>query len=134
MTSKTSLGVDYGRERVGLALADEGSPRRLATLHNTPNLAEDIGKIVADHHITTVVIGLPRTDDSIDSTWTNEVRAFVHQLTAVLSAEVVLQDEFGTTGAARDRLRQEGKLDVQHRELIDQEAAVIILEDYIGGS
>lgn len=125
------LGVDYGSKRVGVALAAAGGqPQRLTTLAGDSSLLEELGRLLSAHGIDTVVVGLPRNLDGEDTAQTAMVRVFGAQLRAA-HPEVVLtwQDEALTSEIARDRLRQQKVTDVA--AILDQEAAVIILEDYL---
>lgn len=121
------LGIDYGSVRVGLALAEAPAPpHRLATLPNDAQLIETLHQLIADHQVDKVVVGLPRGLDGQETAQTKAAREFAESL----GHEVVLQDEAGTSSAARDRL---GKQVERQPELIDQEAAAIMLEDYLRG-
>jgi putative Holliday junction resolvase len=125
------LGVDYGAKRVGVALAVVGErPQRLVTLANTASLLEELGVLLAAHQVETVVMGLPRNLDGDDTLQTDLVREFATHLQA-LYPQIVLawQDEALTSEIARDRLQQQRQADLE--AVLDQEAAVIILEDYL---
>lgn len=129
---KQILGIDYGRVRVGLACtdADGSSPQRLKTLANATNLIDRLQTLVIDQHISKVVVGLPRGIEGEETAQTALTREFVRKLKAAIKVPVELQDEFGTSAMARERLNvspQEPDTD----GLVDQEAAVIILEDHL---
>jgi putative holliday junction resolvase len=125
------LGIDYGSQRVGVALSVDGrSPQRLVTLDQDEQLWERLEQLSAAHQVEQIVIGLPRSTDGEDSAWTAQVRQLAGEVESRLGLPVVLQDEFGTSQAARERLGT--KLSpVERRALVDQESAVIILEDYL---
>ncbi len=125
------LAIDYGRERVGLALARHGSPQRLMTLSHDGHLIAGLATEIQKQGVGIVVLGLPRTSDGNDTAWTAEVREFEKQLTKAISIPLVLQDEFATTEEAKARLASQKYSPKQQKELLDQESAVILLEDYI---
>lgn len=130
MTSAV-LGIDYGLARVGLALAEDGEIRRIATLPNDDRLLEALTETCQAHGVSCVVVGLPRNHEGNDTPWTSEVRVFAHELQEATNTTVELQDEFGTTEAARSQLQSQKVSEREQKELIDQEAAAIILRDYL---
>lgn len=129
-TVSNLLGIDFGSKRVGLALVTEGEqPCRLLTLPNDPGLMTRIQEQVTAHQAATVVVGLPRNLDGEDTAQTRLVRDFVAGLQLALPKTALhLQDEALTSEVAAERLASAGITD---KALVDQEAAVIILEDYV---
>ncbi|HEX7259562.1 MAG TPA: Holliday junction resolvase RuvX [Candidatus Saccharimonadia bacterium] len=125
------LAIDYGKKRVGLALAVQGVPQRLQTLPNDELLVGRLADIVQNHQIGLVVLGLPRTSNGDDTAWTAEVRQFAKNLGGEISAPVTLRDEFATTDEARARLVSQKLEPGSQKALLDQEAAVVLLEDYL---
>lgn len=130
---KTVLAIDYGLERVGLALASDGAPQRLQTLPNNEYLRKQLADIIADRNVDTVVVGLPRTSDGADTAWTEKVRLFAKELAGTVKVPIDLHDEFGTTSEANARLDSQNMSLQQQRAILDQEAAVVVLEDYLHG-
>ena len=121
------LGIDYGAKRIGLALGagDIRIARPLVTLENSGNLLAQIHQLCLQHQVESVVVGMPRNLDGQDTAQTREVQRFVDQL-ATVGLEVILQDEAVTSSLAAERVgRDGGKGDV------DQEAAAIILQDFL---
>ena len=127
------LGIDFGAKRVGLALAKPGSaPQRLATLPANDELIMALGRQITAHGVGTVVVGLPRNLDGDDTAQTAVARKFAARLQAAYPAlPVELQDEALTSATARQRLSPPQLKGTGG--LLDQEAAVIILEDYLRG-
>jgi putative holliday junction resolvase len=125
------LGIDYGSERVGVAISVDGQPpERLITLLQDDSFWDELAHLVSEHTIEGLVVGLPRTTDGDDSAWTARVRQLAAEAESRLGLEVALQDEFGTSQLAQERLG--AKLSSADRKrVLDQEAAVIILEDYL---
>ena len=128
------LGIDFGSRRIGLAVSVDGlPPRRLMALPNDENIIESVRHQIVAQAAGVVVIGLPRNLDGDETAQTAAVRAFADRLrTSASGAAIYMQDEALTSEVARERLndqigpREEGR--------VDQEAAVIILEDYIRGT
>ena len=128
-----ALGIDYGSKRIGLSISrDLRFSNRLKTLSNNSEALNQIEEIISSEDIETVVVGLPRNLNGEDTAQTQVVRKFVAQLEDTTKADVVLQDEADTSNMARARLKSQGLNDRQIEEEVDAEAAVIILEDYLG--
>jgi putative holliday junction resolvase len=129
------LGIDYGRARVGLAYADaDGSrPQRLTTLSNDEYLIGQLQALVIARQIGKIIVGLPRGVEGAETAQTALIREFVRTLEATVAVPVGVQDEFATTAVAKQRLASRKPLPAGQRGLVDQEAAVIILEDHLAG-
>jgi putative Holliday junction resolvase len=127
------LGIDFGSKRVGLALAVAGGPpARLETLPNDDQLLSTLSARLATHAIDTIVVGLPRNLDGEDTLQTAHARRFAADVRAAHpDLTLVLQDEALTSQTARERLQRQKVRDVA--AVLDQEAAAIIVEDFLGG-
>jgi putative Holliday junction resolvase len=135
------IGVDVGSGRVGVARTDpEG---RLAvpvtTLHRTRRGQDDLqslAQLVAEYEPLEVVVGLPVTLAGEEGPAVAAVREYVGRLVACLAGRglevpVRLVDERLSTAAAAQGLRSAGRDTRRAREVIDQAAAVIIVQDAI---
>jgi len=134
------LALDVGRRRIGLAIALEGSAAHgLAALERRSE-REDIARlqrIAAERKVARFIIGLPLNMDGSESEMAREVRRFGERLERETGIEVVYQDERLTSAEAEDRLRQRGMslkkmLEAKRKGAVDQLAAELILEDYLG--
>lgn len=127
------LGVDHGDARIGIALSDPtaflASP--LDTVRNTPRAAEEIAALAARHDVGQIVIGLPRNMDGSYGPAVKKVRHFISELTAHTSIPVVEWDERLSTVSAHHALREAGLDGRQRKGVVDQEAARIILQNYL---
>lgn len=123
--AKNYLGVDFGDKRLGFALADGQAriarPWRIIELGRTSPM-EAVRNVLHAQQITDIVVGLPRNLDGDDTDQTRLVRQFAQELER-LGLPVHLQDEAATSSQAR-----EAHPDKRH---IDDEAAAIILQDYL---
>jgi len=129
-----ALGLDVGERRLGVALSDPG--KRLAfplTVIRRTGGEEDIEalkRLVREHEVDEVVIGLPFSLDGNLGPQARRVMEFVEELTRALSLPVVLWDERLSTVEADRRLREAG---VKDKEARDALAAVIVLQSYLDG-
>jgi len=128
--SPSILAIDYGEKRVGVARASVIArlPEPLTTLNNTDNLLNDIKDLAYEHEATTIVVGLPRSLEGVDTEQTRKVRGFIDQLHE-FGFEVVAQDEAVTSEFAKSELLSTKKAFAKSD--IDQLAAVYILQDYL---
>jgi putative Holliday junction resolvase len=130
------LGIDVGAVRVGVAICDPGGV--LATpLVTVPRDVEGgsdvrtIAGLVAEHEAVGVVVGLPRTLAGRDGPAAEAARAFADALTGALDVPVELSDERLTTVVATRQLRERGVKGRKQRAVVDQAAAVAILQGWL---
>ncbi|HEY0118349.1 MAG TPA: Holliday junction resolvase RuvX [Cellulomonas sp.] len=126
------LGVDVGSVRVGLATSDPDGV--LATpVATLPRGNGDVAAIVSEvreRGARTVYVGLPRHLSGAEGTSAAAARAYASILAqAVAPVPVRLVDERMSTVSAHRALTESGKPGRQHRSVVDQAAAVVILQD-----
>ena len=130
MRSGVRLGVDVGTVRVGVARSDLHG--MLATPVET--VARGDGDIARIHSIATelevieVIVGLPLALSGQRTASTDDATAFAVRLATVLDVPVRQVDERLTTVSAQAALRTSGRSSKKGRPVIDQVAAVIILQ------
>lgn len=130
------LGLDLGQKRVGVAVSDELriSITRLRPLPRTnwKQLLRDVAEAVRKLNARTLVIGLPLSLDGGEGSAAKIAHETAKKFARSLSIPVFLQDERLTSVAAAEQLRAAGHNPKEMRQLIDSEAAAIILADFIG--
>ena len=130
------LGLDLGQKRVGVAVSDELriSITRLRPLPRTnwKQLLRDVAEAVRKLNARTLVIGLPLSLDGGEGSAAKIAHETAKKFARSLSIPVFLQDERLTSVAAAEQLRAAGYNPKEMRQLIDSEAAAIILADFIG--
>ena len=125
------LGIDPGDARIGVASSDpsgilatpvetvargEGDLQRLATL------VEELGAV-------RIYVGLPRSMSGGEGPSAGKVRAFARELSnRVQPVPVRLCDERLSTVTAEGQLRAQGRKGKKRRAVVDQAAAVVILQ------
>jgi putative Holliday junction resolvase len=130
MRSGIRIGIDVGRARVGVARSDRGG--LLATPVET--LARDSGTIaalaalIAELEPLEIVVGLPLSLSGADTASTTDARDFAIALAEAAGVPVRLVDERLTTVLAQRALHDAGRRTKGSRPVIDQVAAVIILQ------
>jgi putative holliday junction resolvase len=142
------LGVDYGRARIGLALADAQTalPRPLDTLKRI-NRNEDMRRlreVVRTHGIKQIVVGLPLRLDGSRGEMAEEASRFAERVRKQLGIPVDMVDERLTSWEA-ERLLEDHSGKVFHddaktshhkrrestRASVDAMAAAVILKEYL---
>jgi putative holliday junction resolvase len=129
------LALDLGQKRVGLALCDELliSITRLNPILRTnwKQLLVDVVHIVHQQNAKALVIGLPLSLDGTSDSAAAAARQTAENFARSLSIPVFLQDERLTSVAAAEQLREAGHNPREVAQLIDSEAAAIILADFL---
>jgi putative Holliday junction resolvase len=90
-----------------------------------------IAELVAEYEAVAVVVGLPRTLAGREGPAAAAARAFADALASVLDVPVELTDERLTTVVATQQLRERGVRGRKQRAVVDQAAAVAILQGWL---
>src|SRR3989449_10899011 len=143
------LAVDYGRARIGLALAD--SEMRMAQPLSTMeriNRNEDMRRLrelVREQGIKQIVVGLPLRLDGTRGEMAEEVERFAQRLRKQIGVPVEMVDERLTSWEAERLLEEvQGRFihdekltgnkkpkNVQAKMTVDAMAAAVILKEYL---
>ena len=124
------LGVDVGTVRIGVARSDAHG--MLATPVETIARGSDdrqrLLEIAAELAVIEIVVGLPLALSGRETASTDDARGFADELAALTEIPVRLVDERLSTVSANAAIRSSGRTQKQSRPVIDQVAAVIILQ------
>ena len=130
------LGVDVGTVRVGVALSDPtgiiASP--LETLRRAKDGADldRLAALVVEHEVAEVVVGEPRHLSGASGASAQDARAYSEALAErIADVPVYLIDERLSTVTAASHLREGGIDSRKQRPVIDQAAAVVILQQFL---
>lgn len=123
------IAVDVGSVRVGIARCDHSRVLGLpeATLVRDDATAHKIAELARDFQAQTIVVGLPLTLSGERGPAAEQIEQFARDLARVAPCEVRLLDERLTTREAQRGLHQAGRDVRRSRAVIDQAAAVILL-------
>ncbi len=125
------LALDLGGARIGVAACDrEGLlAYPVVTVPARPDPLPELRRLVTEYEPVAVVVGLPVDLAGRDGPAAIAVRARAAEIADVLRpVPVFLADERMTTATAAGRLRATGRTARTSRAVIDQAAAVAILE------
>jgi putative holliday junction resolvase len=131
----SALGLDVGRKRIGIAGCDGTGliAFGLFTLERRSyekDMAE-LQYIVEERQVQTLVVGLPYLMDGSLGMQARQVQKFAHGAAKCLNLPVEYVDERLTSVQAEQMLRDEGIVPSRNKGLIDQRAAVIILQQWL---
>lgn len=131
MRTGVRLGVDVGIARVGVARCDpEGLlATPLVTLAREDADERSFTLLTREHSPVEIIVGLPLSLSGRDTRSTTDAREFATQLAVWTGVPVRLVDERLSTVSAQRALRDSGRSTRGSRPVIDQVAAVIILQD-----
>jgi putative Holliday junction resolvase len=97
-----------------------------------PSDMSEIARMVGEHGIVEVVVGLPVTLAGAEGTAAAQARQYVSQLTPLIApVPVTLTDERMSTIVATRRLSERGVRGRRQRKVVDQAAAVEILQGWL---
>ena len=125
------LGVDPGDARIGVASSDPTGflATPVETVRRGKGDLRRIARLVAEHEAVEVVVGLPRSLSGGEGPAAVKTRVWADTLAEVLApVPVRLVDERLTTLSAEAMLRDRGVKGRQRRAVVDQAAAVVILQ------
>lgn len=121
---QTVLGFDFGLKRTGVAVGNtvirQAQPLKTITAATNDAKFAEIESLIKEWHPALCVVGLPRHPDGSEHEMSARCRRFANQLHGRFGVETILVDE-----------RYSSAVIPQKRgELIDAQAAAIILQQY----
>lgn len=136
-----AIALDVGDKTIGVAVSDAlmMTANGITTIERI-GIRKDADKVlnmVKEYECNIIVIGLPLNLDGSDSVQTGKVRDFRQMLenkmksTAIKNIKIVYQDERFTTKIAENILIEADVSRKKRKNVIDKQAAVVILQSYL---
>ena len=129
------MAIDYGDVRTGVAVCDKfemlASPVCVITQRNQEKLIGEISELVKQYKAELLVVGLPKNMDSSIGSRAEKCTEFAAMLSQTTGIEYVMRDERLTTVSAHNALNNTNTRGKKRKSVVDQVAAVVILQDYI---
>ncbi len=129
--------LDYGKVRIGLAVADElglmAHPRPHLDGRDPNRALQALSELGRAEQITLFLVGLPRQLDGREGLSARRARQFAQRLQGRTGIPVELVDEWLTSVEASARLRDQGLSSRQQRGRVDSAAAAVLLQSYLDG-
>jgi putative Holliday junction resolvase len=132
------LGLDIGSKRIGVAVSDELglTAQPVLTLTRKRNPKDDLrslARLCRKFSCVGIVAGNPLHMSGELSAQAVKTQDFAKELAAMVHLPLYLWDERLTSRAAHEILYAAGKKREEHKELVDQVAAVLILQSFLDG-
>ena len=129
------LGLDVGSKTIGMAVSDELEliANTLATLQRK-GMAQDLrnlAAVIAEQEVGEIVVGLPKNMNGSLGPSAQMVLELVEELKRTVAQPVVTWDERLSTVAAEKVLLEADMSRKKRKKVIDQVAAVLILQGYL---
>ena len=132
---KKIIGLDIGKVRIGIATSDIlGIIASSYEVYNRRNMYLDVRymKTLQDKlDSDTFVIGLPLKLDGSEGDSVQMVKDFAEELSKITDAKIIFQDERLSTVSAERILIESNMRREKRKNVIDQVAATIILQNYL---
>jgi len=140
-TRGVRLAVDVGSVRIGVARCDPDGilatpvatvPRDNTQRDDVPSDMREIARLVEECDAVAVIVGLPITLAGKEGLAAASIRQYAEKLTTVVDpVPLLFSDERMSTAAAARRLSERGVRGKRQRAVVDQVAAVEILQGWL---
>lgn len=129
------LGLDYGDRRIGVAVSDElgltAQPVLTLVRRNLKQDLNSLGRLLRKYDCTAIVLGNPLYMSGDISPQAAKTHAFAASLREAFAIPIHLWDERLTSAEAHRHLHAAGRPGSAHRAVVDQVAAVLILQSFL---
>jgi len=130
------MALDVGDSRIGVALSDPlemlASPLVIIKRLNEASDVLSIVKLVNEHQVGKLLVGLPLSLSGETGTQAQKVKAFADRLASSLPIPLEMVDERFSTVTAREYMRETGKKKGRFKKKHDDAmAAAVILQSYL---
>lgn len=130
MHKTVRLGIDVGKARIGVARTDIDGTMAVPveTVNRDENSTKKICAVIEEYNADIVYVGFPLSLSGEQTASTADAIAFAHELSKSTTAHIRLIDERLSTVSATSSLQAAGHNAKSAKGIIDQAAAVVILE------
>ena len=124
------LGIDVGRARVGVARCDPDGllATPVETVKRDDGAVTRVVALAEEYSAAEILVGLPLNLRGEDTASTSDARDFAAAVAAASALPVRLVDERLSTVSAHAALRDSGRSQRSSRSIVDQVAAVVLLQ------
>ncbi len=131
------IGIDYGDSRIGIAVSDPlgWTAQGIETINWRNNIDEPIERIleiINSYEAKKVIVGFPKNMNGTIGPRGDKTNEFIEHLNnKVEGIEIIKWDERLSTVAANRTMNELGVKKSKKRQVVDQIAAVYILQGYL---
>jgi len=119
-----TLGLDFGTERIGVAISRSSLVEPLVTLSVSPQIFESILELCQKYQVEQIVVGI---SEGLSAKRTHD---FTCKLKSLTQLPVLTTDETLSTQEARAKLKAAGRR-IGPGQPVDHYAAALILESWL---
>lgn len=123
------LGIDYGRRKIGLSVADTKSklaqPLKVLKVETNKDAFIKLKKVVDNEAVEKLVVGIS------EGKMADETKIFVKGLIDKVQLTVILHDETLSTQKAQELSIKAGIKRKKRKALEDAYASAVMLQDYL---
>ena len=129
------LALDHGTKRIGVAVSDEtktiAQPLEYIPAEPFADFLERLKQLIREKEVDLILIGLPRNMDGSYGPAAQKVEAFVAVLRSAITVPIKSWDE-RLTSVEANRVLRETEMSIKKRAaVVDQLAAVLILQNWM---
>ncbi len=132
------MGLDVGDRRIGVAVSDPlgltAQPVMTLVRTNRRQDLKSLQRLIRRYGCAEIVVGNPLYMSGDQSPQAAKAQAFAQMLREETALPVHLWDERLTTTEAHRHLHAAGRAGSEHKAVVDQVAAVLILEGYLAAA
>lgn len=129
------IAIDYGTKRTGLAATDAGGrmafPRKTVVMTTKNAFFAELLAFITEESPEAIVVGLPKLLTGEETLITRQVRNFVGRLQRRCDLPIYFMEEALSSFEAEEELREAGLSHWEISAVVDQQAAVRILESFL---
>ena len=129
------LALDYGTIRVGVAVSDPDGmmafPRRTLKREVREAFFAELLALIDEERPDAIVLGYPLHTDGSECLTTRQVRNFAASLKRRMNLPIYYMNEVLSSADAESRLAAAGLNARAIKDVVDQEAAALILESFL---
>lgn len=129
------MSVDFGDVRTGIAVCDRteflASPVGMIEERNLQECAMKVAYMAGEYDVKEIIVGLPKNMDGSEGFRADKCKEFADMIGNFTEIPVKMWDERRTTITAHNILNETNTRGKKRKEVIDQVAAVVILESYL---
>ena len=132
------MGLDVGDRRIGVAVSDPlgltAQPLMTLVRTNRRQDLKSLQRLIRKYNCAEIVVGNPLYMSGDQSPQAAKAQAFAQMLREETGLPVHLWDERLTTTEAHRHLHAVGRAGSEHKAVVDQVAAVLILEGWLAAT
>lgn len=129
------LAIDYGQKRTGIAVTDEGGrmafPRVTLIMKTREEFFAELLAIINREQPHAIVVGLPLSLNNEETLTTRQVKNFTARLKRRCSLPIYYMEEALSSNEAEECLREAIVPISKRKNILDQQAAMLILESFL---